>query len=373
MTVNHGDFSLSSYDYQLDPNLIAQTPIEPRHNARLMVVSNKAQDFQQAQEYKVWDLQEELRAGDLLVLNDTRVLKARLRIRLPSGRQGELLVMEPLGEGCWLCLARPGRRIRVGDSLLIDNSEGKLIELAVVGSHMATGGKIIQFPSQYCTREQIEDLLMTYGEVPLPPYIKSQNLNDSERYQTRYAMQPGAVAAPTAGLHLSDELLSVLRGKGVSQVKITLHVGLGTFRPIEIEDLTDLELHSEWVEVKEEVVSAVEGCHAKGGRVFAVGTTCVRALESAYQLGNQKLIPISSKVNLVIKPGYKFGVVDGLLTNFHLPKSSLLLLVAALIGRERLMALYQKAMQTHYRFFSYGDAMLIKPEAILTSSRPSPP
>ena len=369
MITNQNDFSLSSYEYEFDPKFIAQTPAEPRHDARLMIVGDKANDCQLSMHRKVWDLKEELRAGDLIVLNDTRVLRARLIVRLPSGRKGELLVLEPYENATWLCLARPGRKIRSGDYLLLENGKDDPIKLQVISNHSSTGGKIVQFPSEYCNRENIEELLMMHGEVPLPPYIKNQDSTNSERYQTRYAANPGAVAAPTAGLHFSDKLLKALKRKGVSQATVTLHVGLGTFRPLDVEDLTNLQLHSEWVEVREDVVRAVDECHLNGGRVFAIGTTCVRALESAYQIGGGKLKAINRKVDLVIKPGYKFGVIDGILTNFHLPRSSLLLLIAALIGRKRLLTLYENAIMSQYRFFSYGDAMLIKPEAILSSAR----
>ena len=363
------DLFLRSYDYHLNPNLIAQSPIEPRHDARLMLVKETYQDDALSIHKKVWDLINELNCGDLLVLNDTRVLRARLRVCLPNGSYGELLVLEPYGNGSWLCLAKPGKKMKPGDYLFLERDQEKLIKLKIVSRHASSGGRIIQFPDEFSDRKNIENLLELFGEVPLPPYIKSQSPSDFERYQTRYAVSPGAVAAPTAGLHFSDELLQALSRKGVLQATITLHVGLGTFRPLEMEDLSGLKLHSEWIEVKKEVVKAVEDCHSKGGRVFAVGTTCVRALESAYQLGGNKLKPIKAKINIVIKPGYKFGVVDGLLTNFHLPKSSLLLLVAALIGRERLLTLYEKAIKSQYRFFSYGDAMLIKPEAVVPSAR----
>ena len=367
--MNKEDLSLSSYDYELENSLISQTPIEPRHNARLMIVREKYQDKELSTQNKVWDLVDELEAGDLIVLNDTRVLRARLRVRLLSGIMGELLVIEPFKDGCWLCLARPGRRMRSGDDLILEKHGYPTIALKLISRHMSTGGHIVQFPPQYYDRKRIENMLELYGEVPLPPYIKRQDDSDINRYQTRYAVNPGAVAAPTAGLHLSDDLLKALTKKGVLFTTITLHVGLGTFRPLDQEDLTHLQLHSEWVELGKDVVAAVEDCHLRGGRVFAVGTTSVRALESAYQLGGGKLNPIKTKVDLVIKPGYKFGVIDGLLTNFHLPKSSLLLLVSALIGRKRLLTLYKKAITSQFRFFSYGDAMLIKPEAILISAR----
>ena len=363
------DFNLNAYNYELEPQLIAQIPTKVRHEARLMIVRGKTKKQDKMNNLKVWDIQEELQSGDLLVVNDTRVIKARLTVRLSGGGKAELFVLEPLKEGRWLCLARPARKLRSGDYLLLEANEQESIKLKVISKDSSSGGRVIQFPSNYFDRKSIEDLLDRYGKVPLPPYIKNTSSSDKERYQTLFASQPGAVAAPTAGLHLSDELLQSLHQKGVVKATITLHVGLGTFKPLDQEDLTDLQLHSEWVEVSNELVLAVEKCRSRGGRVIAVGTTCVRALEAAFQLGGKCLEPMKGKVELVIKPGYQFGVVDGLLTNFHLPKSSLLLLVSALIGRERLLALYKKAIKSKYRFFSYGDAMFITPEAVLDSAR----
>jgi S-adenosylmethionine:tRNA ribosyltransferase-isomerase len=219
----------------------------------------------------------------------------------------------------------------------------------------------------------LEPLLLRYGAIPLPPYIHAHDASDNDRYQTRYASRPGAVAAPTAGLHLSDELLAAIRGRGVEIATTTLHVGLGTFRPVEAEDLRGLELHSEWVEVTEALVAAVQACRARGGRVIAIGTTSVRSLEGVAALHDGELRPYTGPVNLVIQPGFRFAVVQGLLTNFHLPRSSLLLLVSALLGRQRLLALYAEAIAREYRFFSYGDAMWIAPEAVLAEARPSRP
>jgi S-adenosylmethionine:tRNA ribosyltransferase-isomerase len=218
----------------------------------------------------------------------------------------------------------------------------------------------------------LEPLLVRYGAIPLPPYIHEHDEADNERYQTRYAARPGAVAAPTAGLHLSDPLLAAIRERGVAIASTTLHVGLGTFRPVETEDLSTLQLHSEWVEVTPALVEAVAACRERGGRVVAIGTTSVRSLEAVAQLHGGELRPHTGPVNLVIQPGYRFAVVQGLLTNFHLPKSSLLLLVSALIGRERLLDLYGEAIARQYRFFSYGDAMWIAPEAVLSSAAPDP-
>lgn len=364
------DLQLGSYDYVLPEERIAQSPVEPRHAARLLMVPPVDAPLEQVRHQQVWDWQEELRAGDLLVVNDTRVLRARLRVRRSGGGQAELLVLEPRGDGQWLCLARPAKKLRPGDQVWLESSGQESVALQVLAVDQATGGRVIQFPSGCDDAVAIEGLLQRYGEVPLPPYIARHDADDQTRYQTRYASKPGAVAAPTAGLHLSDALLDCLQEKGVTIAHVTLHVGLGTFRPVETEDLSQLTLHSEWVEVTREVVRAVDDCRQRGGRVMAVGTTSVRALEGAAQAGGGQLQPLKGPVDLVIQPGYRFAVVQGLLTNFHLPKSSLLLLVSAMIGRERLLDLYGVAIEEAYRFYSYGDAMWIAPEAVLEDSRP---
>ncbi|KGG16559.1 MULTISPECIES: tRNA preQ1(34) S-adenosylmethionine ribosyltransferase-isomerase QueA [unclassified Prochlorococcus] len=361
MLIDPKDFLLSSYNYELDTNLIAQEPIEPRHNARMMVVPKSNALLAKSLDLKVWDLLNQLNPGDLLVMNDTRVLQARLRVRLKNGSLAELLLIEPQEDGRWLCLGKPAKKMNPGDCLLLEASEQSSLSLRILNRDKTTGGRIVQFPASFGNRETMEDLLKKYGEMPLPPYIHRYDLSNIERYQTRYASKPGAVAAPTAGLHLSDQLLDALRRKGVFMANVTLHVGLGTFRPLQEENLNDLSLHSEWVEVKEEVVSAINECRCRRGRVIAVGTTTVRSLEAAFLAGQGSLQPFKGSTDLVIKPGYKFGIIDGLLTNFHLPKSSLLLMVSALIGRENLLTLYKQAREKKYRFFSYGDAMLIRP------------
>ena len=360
------DHQLSSYDYPLPPERIAQVPVEPRHSARLLMVPPQGEPSTEAAHGQVWDLLEQLQPGDLLVVNDTRVLKARLAVRRSGGGRSELLVLEPRGESRWLCLARPAKRMRPGDSLTID---GTSISLKVLAEDPASGGRVVQFPSNCRDAETIEALLNDVGEVPLPPYIERHDPSDSQRYQTRYADRPGAVAAPTAGLHFSDQLLAGLQQKGVGLARITLHVGLGTFRPVETEDLRDLSLHSEWVEVTPDLVAQVETCRRRGGRVIAVGTTSVRALEGAAAASGGMLQPLKGPVDLVIQPGFRFAVVQGLLTNFHLPKSSLLLLVSALIGRQRLLDLYEIAIEEAYRFYSYGDAMWIAPDSVLPEAR----
>jgi S-adenosylmethionine:tRNA ribosyltransferase-isomerase len=396
------DQRLSSYAFELPEDLIAQRPVEPRHAARLLVVEplaaaagNRASSEvgttggdtgagpgPQARHSSVWDLQEELRPGDLLVVNDTRVLRARLQARRASGGAVELLLLEPAGLATplasaftpgpsdWLCLARPAKRLRPGEVLQLEQGDQPPLELEVVAADPASGGRVVRFPPHCTSAETIEPLLQRYGTIPLPPYIHTHDASDNDRYQTRFAARPGAVAAPTAGLHLSDELLAALQQRGIALGKVTLHVGLGTFRPLENDDLSQLELHSEWVEVSEALVAAVAACRARGGRVIAVGTTSVRSLEGVAALHGGRLQPHRGPVNLVIQPGFRFAVVQGLLTNFHLPKSSLLLLVSALIGRQRLLALYAEAIAAGYRFFSYGDAMWIGPEAVLAEARP---
>jgi len=377
------DLQLSSYDFALPEAFIAQRPVEPRHGARLLVVDPLADAG--CRHRTVWDLAEELQPGDLLVVNDTRVLKARLRARRASGGAVELLVLEPASlEPCpergeapaasdWLCLARPAKRLRPGDVVQLEHHGQPPLALPIVAADGETGGRVVRFPPDCTSPEAIEALLARYGEMPLPPYIHAHDASDEERYQTRYAERPGSVAAPTAGLHLSDDLLARLRERGVRITAVTLHVGLGTFRPVEREDLRGLELHSEWVQLRPDAVQAVADCRARGGRVIAVGTTSVRALEAVAQLHGGELQPHCGPVNLVIQPGYRFAVVQGLLTNFHLPKSSLLLLVSALIGRLGLLDLYEQAKAEGYRFFSYGDAMWIPPEAVLESAAPAKP
>jgi S-adenosylmethionine:tRNA ribosyltransferase-isomerase len=326
--------------------------------------------LEQVRHQTVWDWQHELQPGDLLVVNDTRVLKARLRVRRSGGGMAELLVLEPRGEGRWLCLARPAKKLRPGDQVWLEGLEQEPLPLQVLASDEASGGRIVQFPAGCEDAIAIEALLERYGEVPLPPYITRHDEADQTRYQTRYAARPGAVAAPTAGLHLSDPLLAAIRERGIALASVTLHVGLGTFRPVETEDLSELTLHSEWVEVSADLVEAVKACRARGGRVIAVGTTSVRALEGAAAAAGGQLQPLKGPVDLVIQPGFRFAVVQGLLTNFHLPKSSLLLLVSALISRERLLKLYEAAIGERYRFYSYGDAMWIAPEAVLKAAAP---
>lgn len=360
------DDHLSSYDYTLPEEAIAQAPVEPRHSARLLCVEPGAgwQDTTMAQ----WPTL--LRPGDLLILNDTRVLKARLKARRASGGLVELLLLEPQRNGTWVGLVKPSQRVRPGEWLQIQPPPGQpSVAVQVLERHGDSGARLLRFAAPAPELEAMEQFLNTYGEMPLPPYIRSGG-GDEQRYQTTYASRPGAVAAPTAGLHLSKELLEHLEAAGVARATITLHVGLGTFQPLKTEDLSQVQLHSEQVEISPATVQAVERTKAQGGRVLAVGTTSCRALEGVAALHGGQLQPYCGSVELCIRPGFRFQVMDGLLTNFHLPRSSLLLLVSALIGRQRLLTLYQEALAQGYRFYSFGDAMWIPPEAVLSSAMP---
>lgn len=362
------DRQLSAYDYFLPGERIAQTPAMPRDAARLLVVQPEG-----VRHTVFRELPQLLRPGDLLVLNNTRVLPARLRGYKPSGLPVEVLLLEPQPKDSsederferWLALVKPGRRLKPGTVILFDNPATESgndpgIRARVLATDVATSGRILEF--EVATGRSFKSWLEQVGQVPLPPYITA-NDSDPEQYQTVYADRSGAVAAPTAGLHFTPELLHQLTLQGIEQAFITLHVGVGTFRPVEVEDITTHAMHAEWAEVPPETVEQIRQTQARGGRVIAVGTTSVRALEGAAQGGI--LQPFYGKIDLFIYPGYQWQVVDGLITNFHLPKSSLLLLVSAMIGRQRLLDLYQLAIAEQYRFYSFGDAMFVMPEARL--------
>ncbi|MEN9207838.1 MAG: tRNA preQ1(34) S-adenosylmethionine ribosyltransferase-isomerase QueA [Gloeomargarita sp. GMQP_bins_14] len=352
-----GDWELASYDYPLPKELIAQSARVPRDHARLLVVYRDSHRHCQ-----VYDLPELLRPGDLLVLNNTKVIPARLMGRRPGGGLTEFLLLEP-GEGeTWRVLVRPGRRVRLGMQVTFPaQGEPQLIGV-VQARDPETGGRWVTFQTPngaLLQTTQLFPLLETLGEVPLPPYIE-QFQGDPSQYQTVYAQVPGSVAAPTAGLHFTPELLERLQARGIAQGMITLHVGVGTFRPVSTSDIRQHQLHSEWIEVPAATVAKIQQTQQQGGRVIAVGTTVTRALEAAAQGGI--LQPTTGKASLYIYPGYQWRVIDGLMTNFHLPQSSLLMLVSALIGRQRLLQLYQEAIRERYRFYSLGDAMLILPD-----------
>ncbi|MBU7584936.1 MAG: tRNA preQ1(34) S-adenosylmethionine ribosyltransferase-isomerase QueA [Nostoc sp. TH1S01] len=358
------DCSLTAYDYVLPPELIAQNPAVPRDSSRLLVVNSATTGNNSSPLHHIFrDLPELLRPGDLLVMNNTKVIPARLYGNKSTGAEIEVLLLEERQNNCWLALVKPGKRFKTGSQIIFssksldNNSPTPQLTATVLATDAATGGRLLQFDVP--PGKSLVELLDKFGEIPLPPYITTTAAAD-EQYQTVYAEQPGAIAAPTAGLHFTPELLEKLRDRNIHQAFVTLHVGVGTFRPVEVEDVTTHEMHEEWIEVPAATVEQIRATKAAGGRIIAVGTTVVRSLEGAAQSG--ELQPFCGKTNLFIYPGYQWRVVDGLITNFHLPRSSLLMLVSALIGRQRLLQIYQEAIAARYRFYSFGDAMLILPE-----------
>jgi S-adenosylmethionine:tRNA ribosyltransferase-isomerase len=351
---------VSDFDYELPAEHIAQEPVRPRDAARLLV---HRVDEEGSEHARVRDLGRFLRAGDLLIVNDTRVRPARLAGSRPSGGAVELLLLEPAGGARWRTLARPAAKLRSGEELEleggrvratpIERGEGGewLVELAD-----ATGGA--------GDSESFEELLERVGRMPLPPYIARprgddpQRAFDREAYQTVFARELGAAAAPTAGLHFTTELLTSLERAGVERAAVTLHVGVGTFRPVMVDDTEAHRMHAETYDLPVATVEAVARCRARGGRVVAVGTTSVRVLETCAREAGE-LRAGAGETRLFLTPGSGFQVVDALLTNFHLPRSTLLMLVSAFAGRERVLALYAEAIEAGYRFYSYGDAMLL--------------
>ncbi len=366
------DLQLNSYDYKLDPSLIANKPKRIRHESRMMVVRQVGYDISSYEDKLTKNIIDELNNGDLIIVNDTKVMKARLNVQLSNGSLVELLILELVNDTVWLCLGKPAKKLKLNDCVKIFSKRiNKNIELKIVGIDKETGGRLIQFPEIINNLITMDALLNDVGDIPLPPYIKhiDEKLAHENSYQTEYAKNPGAIAAPTAGLHLSNSLLLKLKKKGIKIMPITLHVGYGTFKPIDQNNLIDLKLHKEFVNIGKNVIDEIKSTKQQGKKIIAIGTTSVRALESCYVESKKDIFPIHKNVDLVIKPGFKFKVVDGLLTNFHLPKSSLLLLVSAMIGRKRLLSLYEEAIKEKYRFFSYGDAMYISPEAFLEGSK----
>ncbi|BAZ41712.1 S-adenosylmethionine--tRNA ribosyltransferase-isomerase [Calothrix sp. NIES-4101] len=371
------DRSAAGYDYELPPALIAQNPVVPRDSSRLLVVdSTTTGEVSPPLNHIFRDLPELLRRGDLLIMNNTKVIPARLYGRKSTGADVEVLLLEERLHNCWLALVKPGKRFKVGSQIVFaevaretwryeDREETSPLSSSLTATVMAmdetTGGRILKFDVP--NGKSLVQVLDQFGELPLPPYITDSQAAD-EQYQTVYAQTPGAVAAPTAGLHFTPELLEKLQNQGINRAFITLHVGVGTFRPVEVEDVTTHIMHEEWIEVPPETIEQIQATQAAGGRIIAVGTTAVRALEGAAAASGGKLQPFCGKTNLFIYPGYKWQVVEGLITNFHLPRSSLLMLVSALIGRERLLKIYEEAIASQYRFYSFGDAMLILPEAV---------
>lgn len=332
------------FDYDLPPDLIAQTPL-PRGESRLLILHRDTGEIELNQ---FPALLEYMRAGDTLVLNDSRVTARRLRAVRPSGADAELLLLRPIGEVEWEALVRPGRSLKPGTELSIPVTAGSYIRAEIVES-TAEGGRLLRFADQ-ATRDQ----LAIEGVAPLPPYIH-ETLADEERYQTVYSGPGGSAAAPTAGLHFTQDLLAEAERRGIRIATVTLHVGMDTFRPVKVEDASHHVMHGEWFTVDD---AAARIINETPGRVVAVGTTTVRVLESAAdRCGNVR--PQTGVTRLFITPGYEFKIIDALLTNFHLPKSTLLMLVSAFVGREKVMKAYQAAMSNGIRFYSFGDAMLI--------------
>jgi S-adenosylmethionine:tRNA ribosyltransferase-isomerase len=335
------------FDYQLPLELIAQRPAEPRDASRLLVLNRSTGEVTHS---CFSDLLTFLRSGDLLVANRTRVIPARLAgERVSSGGRVEALLLRRLEPGCWEALIRPGRRIRLGDTVAFGCGNGAV--QVVIGARLPGGRRVLRL------LDADDALLLAIGGLPLPPYIKRWQ-GDPERYQTIYADRPGSAAAPTAGLHFTPDLLRRLRDHGVELHHLTLHVGSDTFRPIRSESLAEHQMHAEWAEVPATVLDAIADTRRRGGRVIAVGTTSVRALESA-ALRRAPSGGWTGWTELFIKPGFRFRYVDALLTNFHLPRSTLLVLVSAFAGRESILAAYQEAVRHRYRFYSFGDAMLL--------------
>ena len=338
----------ADFDFHLPEELIAQTPLEKRDASKLLVVNRETGEMQDKYFHSIIDM---LEPGDALVMNDTRVLPARLYgQKEETGGHVELLLLKNTAGDEWEVLAKPAKRLKVGTRVRF--GDGRLS--AVVTEELTHGGRIVRFEYQGIFLEVLESL----GEMPLPPYIH-EKLDDRERYQTVYAKESGSAAAPTAGLHFTKELLAEIQAKGVHLVYLTLHVGLGTFRPVSVDNLDEHEMHSEFYQLSEEAATTLKSVKENGGRVIAVGTTSIRTLETIGSKFNGQIQADSGWTNIFIKPGYEWKVVDAFSTNFHLPKSTLVMLVSAFAGRELVLDAYHHAIQEHYRFFSFGDAMFI--------------
>lgn len=354
----------SEFDYDLPPELIAQAPVEPRDASRLMVLDRLSGQIS----HRLFrDLPAYLRAGDLVIANDSRVIPARLFGVKPTGGTVEILLLRPAPPSAWECLVR-GKGLRPGAQVRIAGRTAEVAGVATILAETESGGRLVAFDPP------LETWLEDAGHVPLPPYIH-QPLADAERYQTVFGRVDGSAASPTAGLHFSPDLLLALRERGVRLAFVTLHVGLDTFRPVEAEDIEDHRIHGEWAELTPETALAVNETRLAGGRIVAVGTTVVRVLESAARLalgcgpseevppdrscGWQTVAAFSGETDLFIRPGHRFRAVDAMITNFHLPRSTLLMLVSAFAGKALIKRAYSEAIRERYRFYSFGDAMLI--------------
>ena len=336
----------SDFYYDLPEELIAQTPLQKRDTSRLLVLDRESGDISHKHFYDILDY---LNPGDCLVMNDSRVLPARLLGHRPTGGAVEVLLLRDLGDKKWECLCKPGRKMQVGNEVIFGNGE----LTATVVEVQETGNRVVEFHYEGIFLEVLERL----GKMPLPPYIKEE-LQDQERYQTVYSRAVGSAAAPTAGLHWTNELLEKARNKGVKTAFVTLHVGLGTFRPVKAEEITDHHMHAELCMISQETAEILNQTKAERGRIICVGTTSCRTLESL--VNEDGSFEAKSKwTEIFIYPGYTFKAMQGLITNFHLPESTLVMLVSAFAGREKVLHAYEEAVKERYRFFSFGDAMCI--------------
>lgn len=335
---------LADFNYDLPPELIAQEPIRERDKSRLLVVNRRTGNLEHRNFTEIAEL---IRPDDLLILNDTRVTAARLEGHKPSGGRVEALLLCKLETNRYEAMVKPGRRVAVGSEIVFGDGE---LSASVV-DRTEIGGRILEFKSE----EDTEALIDHFGQVPLPPYI-TRKLSDRERYQTVYARQGGSAAAPTAGLHFTPELLDKIRQKGTKVAFVTLHVGIGTFRPVRCDNILDHEMHSELVSISQETADLI---NSHQGRIVVVGTTTARALESA-AVAKRQVAPMHGETTLFMTPGYEFKIVEALVTNFHMPKSTLLILVSSLAGRELILKAYAEAARERYRFLSFGDAMFIE-------------
>ena len=339
--------NVEEFDYDLPESLIAQTPLKDRDQSRLLVLGRNSGNIEH-KHFK--DVINYLETGDTLVLNDTRVMPARLfGLKEETGAKVEMLMLTRIENNDWEVLLKPAKRIKVGNKLSF--GEGKIIAECI--EELDQGGRIMRLHYEGILEERLNEL----GEMPLPPYIK-ERLYDPDRYQTVYAKESGSAAAPTAGLHFTDELLDEIRAKGINIAFITLHVGLGTFRPVSVEDINDHEMHSEYYQMTQETANLLNQTKKEGHRIISVGTTSTRTLETIRRDYNE-FVAVSGWTDIFIYPGFTYKAIDGLITNFHLPKSTLVMLVSAFSSRENILNAYKEAVKLEYRFFSFGDAMLI--------------
>ena len=339
--------NVEEFDYDLPESLIAQTPLKDRDQSRLLVLGRNSGNIEH-KHFK--DVINYLETGDTLVLNDTRVMPARLfGLKEETGAKVEMLMLTRIENNDWEVLLKPAKRIKVGNKLSF--GEGKIIAECI--EELDQGGRIMRLHYEGILEERLNEL----GEMPLPPYIK-ERLDDPDRYQTVYAKESGSAAAPTAGLHFTDELLDEIRAKGINIAFITLHVGLGTFRPVSVEDINDHEMHSEYYQMTQETANLLNQTKKEGHRIISVGTTSTRTLETIRRNYNE-FVAVSGWTDIFIYPGFTYKAIDGLITNFHLPKSTLVMLVSAFSSRENILNAYKEAVKLEYRLFSFGDAMLI--------------